>query len=148
MRISDWSSDVCSSDPGDRSDPYPARQNNGLTNRIISAAFDHAPGVRIGSAPERDFGGHMRRQAKTAGGIEKVIRRVEPGFQRERGYPIGLPLPLGAGEIIIVFARSDQFKAIGIGEPLLPDRGGNIGDTPGYDSEEGRAGKEGGSTGS
>src|SRR3546814_7813903 len=86
MRISDWSSDVCSSDPGDRSDPYPARQNNGLTNRIISAAFDHAPGVRIGSAPERDFWGHMRRQAKTAGGIEKVIRRVEPGFQRERGY--------------------------------------------------------------
>src|SRR3546814_10578893 len=105
MRISDWSSDVCSSDPGDRSDPYPARQNNGLTNRIISAAFDHAPGVRIGSAPERDFGGHMRRQAKTAGGIEKVIRRVEPGFQRERGYTIGLPLPLGAGEIII---RSEE----------------------------------------
>src|SRR3546814_8209352 len=104
MRISDWSSDVCSSDPGDRSDPYPARQNNGLTNRIISAAFDHAPGVRIGSAPERDFGGHMRRQAKTAGGIEKVIRRVESGFQRERGYPIGLPLPIGAGENIIVFA--------------------------------------------
>src|SRR3546814_4739977 len=74
----------------------------------------------------------MRRQAKTAGGIEKVIRRVEPGFQRERGYPIGLPLPLGAGEIIIVFARSDQFKAIGIGETLLPDRGGIIGYPPRY----------------
>src|SRR3546814_19794039 len=117
MRISDWSSDGCSSDL-----PYPARQNNGLTNRIISAAFDHAPGVRIGSAPERDFGGHMRRQANTAGGIEKVIRRVEPGFQRERGYPIGLPLPLGAGEIIIVFARSAQFKAIGIVETLRSEK--------------------------
>src|SRR3546814_11611805 len=64
----------------------------------------------------------MRRQAKTAGGIEKVIRRVEPGFQRERGSPIGLPLPLGAGEIIIVITRSDQFKAICIGATLLPDR--------------------------
>src|SRR3546814_19115577 len=123
MRISDWSSDVCSSDPGDRSDPYPARQNNGLTNRIISAAFDHAPGVRIGSAPERDFGGHMRRQAQTAGGIEKVIRRVEPGFQRDRGYPIGLPLPLGAGDIILVFPRSAQFKAIGTVDTLLPELG-------------------------
>src|SRR3546814_5697957 len=58
--------DIGAVSTGDRSDPYPARQNNGLTNRIISAAFDHAPGVRIGSAPERDFGGHMRRQAKTA----------------------------------------------------------------------------------
>src|SRR3546814_13517404 len=51
---------------------------------------------------------------------------------RERGYPICLPLPLGAGEIIIVFARSDQFKAIGIGETLLPDRGGIIGYPPRY----------------
>src|SRR3546814_5372986 len=29
-------------------------------------------------------------------------------------------------------SRSDQFKAIGIGETLLPDRGGNIGYLPCY----------------
>src|SRR3546814_14110379 len=107
MRISDWSSDGCSSDL-----PYPARQNNGLTNRIISAAFDHAPGVRIGSEPERDFGGHMRRQANTAGGLAKVIRRVAHGVLRESGYQIGMPLPLGTGEILCVVAHSVLIKRI------------------------------------
>src|SRR3546814_9437417 len=95
MRISDWSSDVCSSDL------RPERHIGGA----VDLAFDIAGLAGL----KRQLRRYARSQAKAAMRIEQVVRTVigEAGGCRgdEIGARIGQPQ---AGEIVIL-ARGDDF---------------------------------------
>src|SRR3546814_12271526 len=88
MRISDWSSDVCSSDLLERARAA-VRDADQMARRYIKFAFDHFRSIRRVEAPERFVTG-------TAEPAPRVVRPVVPGFDGLELERIDMPLGTGA----------------------------------------------------
>src|SRR3546814_4902561 len=108
MRISDWSSDVCSSDL--------------IGHRIIAA--DIEPRARIGRelAAQRPLGLDQRGDAEALGGIEQAVGPVDADLASQAESGIEIADALAAREVVIILARRDELGAIGIGQLFLPQR--------------------------
>src|SRR3546814_10641437 len=105
MRISDWSSDVCSSDLLERARAA-VRDADQMARRYIKFAFDHFRSIRRVEAPERFVTG-------TAEPAQRVVRHVVPGFdglELER-----LDLPLGTDALTILTFDVDRSEELGVG---------------------------------
>src|SRR3546814_5449083 len=77
MRISDWSSDVCSSDLPDRGAGSPSLSSSGDTGKAYGAASG-----RVGS-PWSSHANRAAAQRNSLGGKESPINRTESGRSEE-----------------------------------------------------------------
>src|SRR3546814_6462251 len=109
MRISDWSSDVCSSDleaqtSGEDIIVRPERHIGGA----VDLAFDIAGLAGL----KRQLRRYARGQAKAAMRIEQVVRTVIGEAGRCRGDEIGARIGQPqAGEIVILDRKSTSMKS-------------------------------------
>src|SRR3546814_4575400 len=110
MRISDWSSDVCSSDLG-----VAALRGEQAVAGVVARrrAEATAPDLFVGLRHPA-FGVRDRRGAQQgAGGItgDRLAVRIERGRQGERGLALGHGEHVGLGDAeIVLVARSEEHK--------------------------------------
>src|SRR3546814_7098341 len=88
MRISDWSSDVCSSDLGARlkdiGDDEPDDQREGREEEEIGEGLERQPPERLALADRRDAGRHGEEDHRRDDHLDQLDEAVADGLQLDR----------------------------------------------------------------